>query len=221
MIDDNHGTYASNSLGTSLYIELPCTYDIWGVKIHFWDGDNRYYQYKIEASTDNTTWTLVVDKTTGEHKSWQWDAIDSKVRFIKITGTYNSQNQWWHVKEVQLFAHSSPAFYVYGNVKGVANLTITDVTNGKSMMIEVLDEWYEFDLSILNFKYGDTIQIETQDKIESFVVTDPQTSIKIDFNMSSNNNKLNSLDIAEIIFIFIIVGLIGVSIVMIIKLERK
>ncbi|MFX1275299.1 MAG: N-acetylmuramoyl-L-alanine amidase [Promethearchaeota archaeon] len=221
MVDDDDTTYASNDLGNSLYIELPCNYDIRAIKTHFWDGDNRYYQYKIEISTDNTTWTLVVDKTSGEHKSWQWDVINSKVRFIKITGTYNSQNQWWHVKEVQLFASSSPAFYIFGDVQGVYNLMVIDITNGESIIIDVMDNHYEFDLSILNFNYGDTIIIGTQDKTETFIITDPQTSIKIDFNISSNNNNLNGLDIADIIFIVIIIGLISTVIVMIIKLGRK
>ncbi|MFX1275300.1 MAG: N-acetylmuramoyl-L-alanine amidase [Promethearchaeota archaeon] len=212
MVDDDDTTYASNDLGSSLYIELPCNYDIWAIKIHFWDGDNRYYQYKIETSTDNTTWTLAVDKTSGEHKSWQWDVINSKVRFIKITGTYNSQNQWWHVKEVQLFARTSPAFYVYGDVQGGDNITFTDLTNGQSMMIEVIEEWYEFDLSTLNFNYGDTIQIIFQDITETFIVIDPQTSKKIDLIINSDSSEPENPDIPidyiqYLIYILIIVGL--------------
>ncbi|MEM4293906.1 MAG: N-acetylmuramoyl-L-alanine amidase, partial [Thermoplasmata archaeon] len=102
LTDDNDDNYAANNLGVPLYIALKCNHTIRAVKIHWWDGDTRYYQYRIEISRDNETWVEIVNKTTGEYRSWQWDQIDAVARYIRITGTYNSANQWYHIKEMQI-----------------------------------------------------------------------------------------------------------------------
>ncbi|KAI6657473.1 hypothetical protein LOD99_219 [Oopsacas minuta] len=62
-----------------------------------WDCDERIYKYTISVSVDNQTWTTVVDKSREVCKSWQSLKFEPvPVVFIKIVGTYNSNNEVFH-----------------------------------------------------------------------------------------------------------------------------
>jgi hypothetical protein len=80
-----------------------CT--ISSTKLLLWDLDNRYYRYKIEASSNNTTWTTIVDRTaaTNQCRSWQNISFSPTIqaRYLRLTGTYNSSpaNRGFHVVE--------------------------------------------------------------------------------------------------------------------------
>ncbi len=101
-------TWSADTPG-SLTIALPSARYIDLVKTHLWDGDNRYYRYYIETSLDNSTWTRVADKTMGIHQSWQFDHIVPQLaKYVRITGTYNSANIWFHLTEMQVFALDAP-----------------------------------------------------------------------------------------------------------------
>jgi|GEM_PF-5331793 len=111
LIDDYDSTssYASTTWNAnppgSHTIVLPSPRYIYLIKTHLWDGDYRFYRYYIETSLDNLTWTRAVDRTTGIHSSWQYDFIKPlPAKYVRITGTYNSANNWFHVIEMQLFA---------------------------------------------------------------------------------------------------------------------
>ncbi len=82
----------------SMTIVLPNVYTIDKIKTLLWDGDGRYYQYYLEVSEDGQKWTKVVDKTSGQWKSWQLDSFDPiPAKYIRITGTYNSINKEFHI----------------------------------------------------------------------------------------------------------------------------
>ena len=74
-----------------------------------WDGDNRFYRYKIEASSDNTTWTTIVDRTSGTWQSWQDIGFSPAItaRYLRLTGTYNSSlngaNTSFHAVEWEVY----------------------------------------------------------------------------------------------------------------------
>lgn len=93
----------------SITIVLPKTYNIEKIKTLLWDGDTRYYQYYIEVSEDGQKWTKVVDKTSGQWKSWQLDSFDPILaKYIRITGTYDSANNQFHIVELEAYASSEP-----------------------------------------------------------------------------------------------------------------
>ena len=77
------------------------------IRILLWDQDNRFYRYKLEVSPDaeGETWKLLSDRsTTGEFRSWQLHAFPAEVvRRMRVTGTFNSSNNMFHVVEVQAF----------------------------------------------------------------------------------------------------------------------
>ena len=193
--DDNDTNYAANDLGVPLYIALKCNHTIRAIKTHLWDGDNRYYQYKIEISSDNITWTEVVNKTQGEYRSWQWDTIDAVARYIRITGTYNSANQWYHIKEMQIFGRLLTPYSVYGYVMDEANnpisgitVSITDANNGMAMNVTTdAYGFYEVELNELNFTNLDNIVVvlPAYGASKQFVLNDLNTSMEISFVMSA------------------------------------
>lgn len=187
MIDDNDDNYAGNDLNKPFYIQLKCNHTIRAIKTHWWDGDNRYYQYKIEISRDNKTWIEVVNKTSGEWRSWQWDPINASARYIRITGTYNSANRWYHIKELQIFGRFDTPLTIYGYVKNPQGSVIPNITlliinlNTNRSIISNTNAlgYFEVELNDLGFKNGDRIAIRVlgNNSYEIFTVDDTKTSI--------------------------------------------
>lgn len=74
------------------------------MKILLWDGDNREYKYYIEVSIDQNKWERVVDRTKNGHRSWQNLYFPSQlVRYIKLVGTNNTENQSFHVVALEAY----------------------------------------------------------------------------------------------------------------------
>jgi hypothetical protein len=68
----------------------------------------RNYKYKVEVSTDNATWTLVVDKTatTGTAQT-QTDNFTATARYVRITvtGLPTSPATWASFFEFRVFGN--------------------------------------------------------------------------------------------------------------------
>ena len=91
-----------------MILDLKGTKTVSRMNILLWDGDNRYYRYKVEAANSSGgPWTVVVDRTTGENRSWQDVRLPSQVqaRYFRLTGTYDSANTGFHVVEWQVLGY--------------------------------------------------------------------------------------------------------------------
>lgn len=99
----------SVSAGGALTIDLGAVRTLSRAQLRLWDGDNRYYRYKLESSQDNVTYEMLVDRTTGEHQSVQHvEFAPVAVRYVKITGTFVSTgNDFRLVDEVILSGESN------------------------------------------------------------------------------------------------------------------
>jgi alpha-N-acetylglucosaminidase len=70
-------------------------------------GENRYYQYTVEVSPDNKTWTMVADMSKSKNISTsfgfmhRFEPIDA--RYVRVTVLYNSVNPGIHLVEVRVF----------------------------------------------------------------------------------------------------------------------
>lgn len=95
-----HG-YAEHQIpGEGLLIRLNQPYLIDSLNLLLYDKSerNRYYQYYIDVSVDNRNWIRILDKTRGEARSWQNYRFQPLIAmYIKIVGTYNSENDHFHV----------------------------------------------------------------------------------------------------------------------------
>jgi len=110
IIDGNINNYSTTEGFTyhynnnALIVELDQIYNINQLDLLLWDLDDRYYQYYVEVSQDNLNWDRVVDRTSGENRSWQYLDIGSNdVKYIKIVGTHNSVSSWFHVVELKAY----------------------------------------------------------------------------------------------------------------------
>lgn len=72
-----------------------------------WNQDNRFYRYKLEISpaADGDTWKVVSDHSAaGEFRGWQLITFPAEpVRRFRLTGTFGSANNQFHVVEFQAY----------------------------------------------------------------------------------------------------------------------
>jgi len=86
------------SAGESHIVDLGQARDIHKLQIRLYDGDNRFFRYRIEASLDGVLYDTVVDRTTGEHRGIQSIDIEPvHAQYFKITGTHSSLNNAFHL----------------------------------------------------------------------------------------------------------------------------
>ena len=110
-------TLCSSFPGT-MTLDLKSLCALSSTKLLLWDLDNRYYRYKIEASSNNMTWVMIVDRTSsGMWQSWQDIRFSPGIqaRYLRLTGTYDSipGNNGFHVVEWEVYGALSvpPATY--------------------------------------------------------------------------------------------------------------
>jgi alpha-glucuronidase len=83
------------STGYSTYpqwwkVDLGASYGLTKVIIKWYSSSSRYYQYKIEVSSDNSTFTTAVDKTGNTAMGDTTDTFTATGRYVRITVTYCS-----------------------------------------------------------------------------------------------------------------------------------
>ncbi|MBT4756818.1 MAG: hypothetical protein HOO08_00315 [Opitutae bacterium] len=69
-----------------------------------WESEGQY-QYKIEGSTDNQQWTLLVDQTGNtQSAATTVDTLKDAgvLRFMRVIVTDVPNNQWPSIREVSL-----------------------------------------------------------------------------------------------------------------------
>merc|ERR1712228_322367 len=72
-----------------IQVNLRMTYIINTIKLLLWDQDNRYYNFNVEVSADQATWTSVLKGT--QCKSWQEIQFKATpVKYIRLYGTGGS-----------------------------------------------------------------------------------------------------------------------------------
>ncbi len=85
-------------------VDLGATYHLTGTEV-MWQFA-RNYKYKVEVSTDNISWTLVVDKTknTGSAQT-QKDSFTATARYVRITVTGLPSYTWASFYEFRVFGN--------------------------------------------------------------------------------------------------------------------
>jgi len=84
-------------------VDLGSNYNLTGTEV-LWEK-NKVYKYKIEVSTDGSTWVLAVDKTGNTTSTQiQTDSFTANtVRYVKITVTGFDSNCWASFNEFKVF----------------------------------------------------------------------------------------------------------------------
>jgi len=104
--DDNKLTYwAATPYPQWWKVDLENVYDITGIVLRNHVDGGRYYQYTIEASTDDITYTPVVTKDNTSPAVDEGDSyvVSVTARYLRVTTTYNSANQAVFISDFKVY----------------------------------------------------------------------------------------------------------------------
>ncbi|WP_410812727.1 discoidin domain-containing protein [Micromonospora sp. 067-2] len=109
--DGNAGTRwcaADGRTGHWWQVDLGATTDLTGSRV-VWEFA-RAYQYRVQASTDGTNWTVVADRSTGTATAQtRDDAFTARGRYVRITVTGLPQSTWASLSSFSVFGTQPPA----------------------------------------------------------------------------------------------------------------
>lgn len=92
-----------------LEIDLGSVKKVDGIRIFFWSGDLRYYQFYVLSSVDGKEWTMLFDGRDNRSRSSKEgvgkDFPVKNMRFVKVFVPYNSVNAASHVREVEIYGN--------------------------------------------------------------------------------------------------------------------
>ncbi|MFF7645221.1 RICIN domain-containing protein [Streptomyces canus] len=89
--------------GHWLKVDLGSTRSLTGTRIA-WELDKTNYQYKIEGSTDNASWTLLADRTaTTSTSQVQIGQFRAQVRYVRVTVTGLPAGVWASVRNLEVY----------------------------------------------------------------------------------------------------------------------
>lgn len=124
--------------GGFFLLDLSTVRSIDALEFHIWDGDARVTRYRVESSTDGTSFSTLVDKTTGEHSGIQRLTFPAtSMRYIKIIGTFDSfdRNSFYLTDEIFAIGDStaSPVPTQTVTLTGAANSANNNPAVGQSV----------------------------------------------------------------------------------------
>ncbi len=88
-------------------VDLGASYNLTGSEV-MWEFNGRVYQYRVDVSTNNTSWTTVVDKTANTSTAQvQDDSFSATARYVRITitGLPASPTTWASFYEFRVFGN--------------------------------------------------------------------------------------------------------------------
>jgi BTB/POZ domain-containing protein 9 len=107
--DWNQG-YTCHQIGSAaIVIQFPQPYLVDSLRLLLWDIDDRCYSFDIDVSCDGQEWTQIIKA----HELRSWVAMKFKmipVVFIRITGTFNTANEIFHVVHFECPAKPGTVF---------------------------------------------------------------------------------------------------------------
>ena len=122
--------YGYLSIPSELIIDLGKIYQVGKIALHLWNGDSRIYRYKILLSSDNSTYSEVVDRSSGQHTGYIADEISTRAaRYVKIKATYSSIGNF-AVKELEVY--ETPYVQLTSSIQAGTSYTATGLDNGST-----------------------------------------------------------------------------------------
>ena len=96
LIDEERTPSAKNtSVGIeaeeAFELDLGASRLVHSLEFHLYDGDPRFFQYRVEHSLDGILYEVLIDRTDGEHRGVQRITFEPiSIRYLKIVGTKSS-----------------------------------------------------------------------------------------------------------------------------------
>ncbi len=93
----------------AMTLDLGAARSVARVRLLNWDWNLRSHRYRIETSEDGLVWSVLADASTGEHHGWEdWAADGRAIRYLRLTGLYNSANSAVCIAEWEVYG-AAPA----------------------------------------------------------------------------------------------------------------
>ncbi|MGY1496853.1 alpha-L-fucosidase [Streptomyces sp. QTS52] len=93
----------NGSAGNWLKVDLGATKSLTGARIA-WELDATNYRYRVEGSTDNTTWTTLVDRTgTTSTSQVQTVVLSTQARYVRVTVTGLPAGVWASIRNLEIY----------------------------------------------------------------------------------------------------------------------
>ncbi|MER7835973.1 alpha-L-fucosidase [Streptomyces sp. NPDC096040] len=94
---------SSGSTGQWLKVDLGAVKSLTGTRIA-WESDATNYRYRIEGSTDNSTWTTLADltATTGTAQV-QVSVFRAQARYVRVTVTGLPSGAWASIRNLEIY----------------------------------------------------------------------------------------------------------------------
>ncbi|MDO4563756.1 MAG: stalk domain-containing protein [Clostridia bacterium] len=112
--------WAADGNGVNITFEYEQAQSIGQVSLTFWKPLQRTTNFKLEYTTDNSTWVTVFDGASTLGKEQEIFDINQTVKKFRITGNGNSENTWFSLIEF--------CAYKPGVSAGTANVSTTTTT---------------------------------------------------------------------------------------------
>ncbi|MDX2600796.1 alpha-L-fucosidase [Streptomyces caniscabiei] len=131
----------NGNTGQWLKVDLGAVKPITGARIA-WELDATNYRYRIEGSTDNTTWTTLADRTdTTSTSQVQVAMFSASARYVRVTVTGLPSGVWASLRNVEVydrpFAADLGTFRVVNRKSG----KVLDVNGASSADGATLIQW--------------------------------------------------------------------------------
>ncbi|MFI2207887.1 RICIN domain-containing protein [Streptomyces sp. NPDC020192] len=102
---ERFGAASANDGNTGhwLKVDLGSTRSLTGTRIA-WELNKTNYWYKIEGSTDNSTWTMLVDNTaTAGTSQVQAAVFQAQARYVRVTVTGLPTGAWASIRSLEVY----------------------------------------------------------------------------------------------------------------------
>jgi len=96
---------ANNTYPQWWQVDLGTSHSLSQVVINWYNSSSRAYQYQIETSNDNVTFTTVVDQTARTSTGDSTDNFSATGRYVRITVTGVIGGGWASFWESQVMEH--------------------------------------------------------------------------------------------------------------------
>ena len=94
----------TNSSPGTMTLDLQGAMNVSRVRLLNWDWVYRVHRYKIEASLDGATWSLLADASGTARHGWDdWKVDSQSIRYLRITGLSNSANSTVCISEWEVY----------------------------------------------------------------------------------------------------------------------
>jgi len=98
-----YSTWTNDPPGTML-LDMFAEMNVTHVRVQSWDWVPRFQSYKLEASRDGATWTLLADGSGAGRHGWDdWPVGGQPIRFLRLTALSNSVNAYVCISELEVY----------------------------------------------------------------------------------------------------------------------